>query len=210
MSESEEFWEVRKILGFARRILMSELSGEQVTQILQDWNLGDEEALPKLVPLLYDELHRIAHFYMRGEKPEHTLRTTALINETYLRLAQIHRIRWKDRNHFLAVSSRLMRRILVDFARARGAEKRGGDIAPIPLQDDLVGQCDLKLDLIALDHTLEALAELDPRKAKVVELRFFGGLDVRRTASVLNISPATVMRDWDFAKAWIFQRLRKD
>jgi RNA polymerase sigma factor (TIGR02999 family) len=189
---------------------MPELSGDEITQLLADWNLGDEEALPKLVPLVYRELHRIAHSYMRGERAEHTLETTALINEAYLRLSSLNQMRWEDRNHFYAVSARLMRRILVDSARARRTDKRGGEVDRIPINEDLMGHHDREVDLIALDQALKSLSELDDRKARMVELRFFGGLGVRQTAEVLQISPATVMRDWDFAKAWIYQQLQTD
>jgi RNA polymerase sigma factor (TIGR02999 family) len=188
--------------------IMPELSSQEITLLLRDWNLGDEEALPKLVPLIYNELHRMAHFYMRGERVEHTLQTTALINEAYLRLSNLNQMNWQDRNHFFAVSARLMRRILVDSARARKAGKRGGEVDHIPINEDLVALKERDLDLIALDLALKTLSELDERKSKVVELRFFGGLGVRQTAEILQISVATAMRDWDFAKAWIFSELK--
>jgi RNA polymerase sigma factor (TIGR02999 family) len=187
---------------------MPELSSQEITLLLRDWNLGDEEALPKLVPLVYKELHRMAHFYMRGERPAHTLQTTALINEAYLRLSNLNQMNWEDRNHFFAVSARLMRRILVDSARARKSGKRGGEVDRIPINEDLLARKEADLDLIALDQALKTLSELDERKSKVVELRFFGGFGVRQTAEILQISPATVMRDWDFAKAWIFHELQ--
>lgn len=186
---------------------MQELSEQDITQLLQSWNLGDSKALTELVPLVYRELHRLAHSYMIRERADHTLETTALINEAYLRLSDLNQMEWQDRDHFYAVSARLMRRILVDSARARRAGKRGGDVERIPLNDDLVGKAKGDIDLLALDQALEALSKLDERKSAVVELRFFGGLSVRKTAEVLKISTATAMRDWEFAKAWILQEL---
>jgi RNA polymerase sigma factor (TIGR02999 family) len=144
---------------------------------------------------------------MLRERQDHTLETTALINEAYLRLLHAQKVEWQNRDHFLAVSARLMRRVLVDFARARKAEKRGGNAERIPVSDDLIGREGRSVDLVSLDQILNDLSKIDERKSRVVELRFFGGLGVRQTAAVLGISPATVMRDWDFAKAWILRQM---
>lgn len=187
---------------------MKNLTSQDITNLLEAWNLGDVKALPDLVPLVYKELHRLAHFYMAGEGNGHTLQTTALVNEAYIRLNQLYKIDWQDRNHFYAVSSRLMRRILVDFARSRKAEKRGGDWEHVSFTEELKGLSP-RSDLLDLDRTLEKLSGIDERKSKVVELRFFGGLKVDETAEVLGVSIATVMRDWDFAKAWILRELRR-
>lgn len=186
---------------------MRSLSEQDVTALLHAWKLGEDEALPKLVPLVYAELHRLARKQMAGERAGHILETTALVNEAYLRIARLHEIDWTDRNHFYAISSRLMRRILVDFARARSAEKRGGGREQISLKDEMLREAASELDLVALDQALDSLAVIDQRKAQVVELRFFGGLTVRQTADLLKVAPATVMRDWDFSKAWLHQRL---
>ena len=188
---------------------MNDLSDQDVTELLQAWNLGDEAALHRLVPVVYGELHRLASAYMARERPGHTLQTTALINEAYLRLADCQEIEWQDRNHFYAVSASMMRRILVDWARARQADKRGGGLQRVPLDDALLGSPDRNLDFVALDEALQALARIDERKSKVVELRFFGGLGVKETARALKVSPATVVRDWEFSKVWMLAELKK-
>ena len=167
------------------------------------WRAGDEAALNRLMPLVHDELHRIAHRYMRGERAQLTLQTTALVNEMFLRLVDVRRLNWQNRAHFLAMAARLMRRVLVDAARGRRAEKRGGDIVLITLEEPIVAGADRAAELLRLDDALEALAALDSRKSRVVELRFFGGLGLEETAEVLGVSTKTVMRDWDFAKAWL-------
>ena len=177
-----------------------------ITQLLVAWNNGDDQALQRLIPLVHDELHRLAHTYMRGERTGHPLQTTALVNEAYLRLIDSSRVRWQNRAHFFAASARLMRRILVDFARARRKHKRGGGLVHIPLDEALVAG-EQTTDVIALDDALKALAAVDERKSRVVELRYFGGLSVEETAEVLKISAVTVMRDWGFAKAWLLREL---
>jgi RNA polymerase sigma factor (TIGR02999 family) len=182
---------------------------QEITQLLLAWNAGDGQALARLMPLVQDELHRLAHGYMAGERPGHPLQTTALINEAYLRLIDSSRVRWQNRSHFFAVSAQLMRRILVDVARARQKQKRGGDVVHVSLDEAMIVSRELGPDLIALDEALKMLAAFDPRKSKVVELRFFGGLSVEETAEVLGIAPVTVMRDWGLAKAWLLRELDK-
>ncbi len=181
----------------------------EVTQLLLAWSQGDEAALNKLIPLVYEELHRLAHCYMTRESTHHILQTTALVHETYLRLVDQRRVRWQNRAHFFGVSAKLMRRILVDFARSRRYQKRGGDTRAVSLGEALDLPQEREADLVALDDTLRALATLDERKAQVVELRFFGGLTVGETAEVLNVSPETVMRDWTAARAWLWRELGK-
>jgi RNA polymerase sigma factor (TIGR02999 family) len=167
------------------------------------WRDGDEAALNRLTPLVHDELHRIAHRYMAGERAEHTLQTTALVNEMFLRLVDVRRVNWQNRAHFLAMSARLMRRVLVDAARARRAKKRGGEIVHIVVDEPVVAEVVRAAELLRLDDALEALSALDARKSRVVELRFFGGLSLEEVAEVLGVSTKTVMRDWDFARAWL-------
>ena len=181
---------------------------EEVSALLQAWTEGDDSALEKLTPIVYDELHRLARHYMAGERSGHMLQTTALVNEAYMRLVDYNRMQWQDRAHFFAVSAQLMRRILVDHAR-RNNLKRGAGFAHIPIEADSVVSAKPGPDLIALDDALDALARMDPRKAKVVELRFFGGLSVDETAEVLKISSVTVMRDWSTARAWLYNELKK-
>jgi len=176
-----------------------------VSVLLRAWTDGDQQALEKLIPIVYQELHRLARYYMSGERSEHSLQTTALVNEAYLRLTDYKRMRWQNRAHFFAVSAQLMRRILVDHARRHNL-KRGAGIQHVSLEDTaVVGERDE--DLVALDNALQALACFDSRKAQVVELRFFGGLSVEETAEVLKVSPITVMRDWSTAKAWLYREL---
>lgn len=178
----------------------------QITGLLRAWGSGDEQALAQLTPLVYQELRRIARRYMSRERPGITLQTTALVNEAYLRLIDVTGVRWQDRAHFFAISAQMMRRILVDAARARESRKRGGGAARITYDENLPGpQHDT--NLVALDLALEELAKLDARKARVVELRFFGGLSVEETAEVLKISPQSVMRDWRLAKAWLARQI---
>jgi len=184
-------------------------SARDVTQLLLAWSEGDHAALDRLVPLVYTELRRLAHHYMRGERPGHTLQTTALVNEAYLRLIDSSRVRWQNRAHFFAVSAQLMRRILVDAARARGSLKRGGGVSHLALDEALAVLPRAGADLVALDDALNALAAVDPRKGQVVELRYFGGLSVEETAEVLKVSPDTVMRDWKVAKLWLLRELEK-
>ena len=187
---------------------MTEYTSHELTHLLQAWGEGDEGALAKLTPLVYRELHRLAERYMAGERPGHTLQATALVNEAYLRLADVKRITWQNRAHFFAVSAQLMRRILVEFARARHSLKRGGEAPPISLEESVEVSPQRGADLIALDDALKALAAIDPRRSRVVELRFFGGLSVKETAQVLKVSAETVMHDWKLAKAWLLRELR--
>ncbi len=182
---------------------------QEVTQLLQAWCRGEQSALDRLVPLVYAELHRLAHIYMVRERPGHSLQTSALVNEAYLRLIDANQVEWQDRAHFFAISANVMRRILVEFGRSRRSGRRGGDAVKLEFEDGLVSPMAKGSDLVALDDALSALAEMDPREAKVVELRFFGGLSVEETAEVLKVSGRTVMRDWDHAKLWLLKELRR-
>jgi len=186
---------------------MMPIADHEISNLLKAWSAGDEQALEKLTPLVYAELHRAAHRYMSGERSEHTLQTTALINELYLRLVDFQQVDWQNRAHFFGICAQLMRRILVDFARARCSQKRAGGIAVVPLDQELVISADPQPDLVALDDALKSLAAVDERKSRVVELRFFAGLNVQETAEVLRVSCETVMRDWKLAKAWLFREL---
>ena len=181
--------------------------GAEVTRLLLAWGQGEETALEKLIPLVERELHQIARRYMLKENPGHTLQTTALVNEAYLKLVDLDRVHWKDRAHFFAVSSQLMRRILVDHARSRGSKKRGGETRRVKLDEALIVSPEPDEDIVELDEALKALAEFDPRKERVVELRFFGGLTVKETAEVLGVSSETVLRDWRLAKLWLLREL---
>jgi len=184
-------------------------SSHEVTRLLKAWSGGDEEALEKLTPLVYRQLHKIAQRYMAGERSGHTLQTTALVNEAYLRLVDCGKVNWQDRAHFFAVSAQLMRRILIDFARSRGYLKRGGAVAHISL-DEAPSVCnEPDVNLVALDDALKALFAIDERKSKVVELKFFGGLSVEETAEVLRVSSDTVIRDWRLAKLWLLRELSR-
>jgi RNA polymerase sigma factor (TIGR02999 family) len=187
----------------------------EITALLKAWGSGDAAALDQLTPLVYEELRRLARRYMRNERAGNTLQTTALVNEAYLRLVDAKRVGWQDRAHFFAVSAQMMRRILVDAARARGSAKRGGQAKRVnhsnsfnldEIPDVSTGR---DRELVAIDDALNTLAEMDPRKARVIELRFFGGLSVEETAEILKISPQTVMRDWKLAKAWLTRELGK-
>jgi len=178
-----------------------------VTELLVAWRDGDESALSQLMPVVHAELSRLARHAMRGERPSHTLQTTALVNEAYLRLVDLSGVTFNDRAHFFAMSARLMRRILVDHARSRQYLKRGGGAVVVSFDEGLTVGPEPSTDLVALDDALKALAEIDPRKSQVVELRFFGGLSVEETATALNISEATVMRDWRLAKAWLLKQV---
>jgi RNA polymerase sigma factor (TIGR02999 family) len=178
-----------------------------VTGLLKAWGQGEEAALADLVPLVHDELRRIALGCLHGERVGHSLQATALVNEAYVRLVDVRRMNWQDRNHFLAMAARLMRRVLVDLARARRADKRGGNRIRVTLNDDLVAGPQAGADVAALDEALQALAAIDDRKSRVVELRFFGGLAVEETAAILQVSTKTVQRDWDFARAWLQREL---
>ena len=191
-----------------RRISGITNDSPDVTGLLHAWRNGDEGALGRLLPMVEGELHRIAQRCMRGERAGHSLQATALVNEAYMRLVDTRRVQWQDRSHFLAMSARLMRRILVDHARARLYQKRGGAAQRVTLVDNLGGSDERPHDLVALDDALEALARVDERKGQVVELRFFGGLTVDETAHVLAVSTDTVLRDWKLAKAWLLRELR--
>lgn len=180
---------------------------KEITQLLRAWSGGDSQALEKLTPLVYAELHRTAQRYMAHERPGHTLQTTALINEVYLRLVEFEEVSWHDRAHFFAVCARLMRRILTDFARARRRLKRGGDGRQLSLDEKLYVSAEPAPDLVALDQALNRLAGVDQRKSEVVELRFFGGLTAEETAEVLKVSQETVKRDWKLAKLWLLREL---
>jgi RNA polymerase sigma-70 factor (ECF subfamily) len=182
---------------------------QDVTELLMAWRDGDEDALSRLTPLVYDEIRRLAAAHMRREKAGHTLQTSALVNEAYIRLVDSSRVRWQNRAHFLAVASQLMRRILVDFARTRRYQKRGGDWHQVTLDDGLGVTTRLDSDLVALDEALQELAKLDPRKARVIELRFFGGLSLEETSEALQVSTDTVGRDWRAAKAWLTRELKR-
>ena len=186
---------------------MSAPSSKQITQLLVAWGDGDEAALESLTPLVYEELHRIAHRYMNHERAGHTLQTSALVNEAYLRLIDWKDVHWQNRAHFFGVAAQLMRRILVDFARTRGYAKRGGGALAVTLNDAMVVSNERGADLVALDEALNSLAALDPRQSKVVELRFFGGLSIEEVAEVLKVSPGTVRRDWSLARAWLHREL---
>ena len=178
----------------------------QVSGLLRAWSDGDRDALGRLTSVVYDELHRLAQSYMRRERPGHSLQTTALVHEAYMRLVDYKDMRWQDRAHFFAVSAQVMRRILVEHARRHNL-KRGGGVQHVSLEETAVVGGDRAADLVALDDAMDALARLDPRKVQVVEMRFFGGLSVDETAEVLKVSPVTVMRDWSTAKAWLYREL---
>src|SRR5580700_7568777 len=179
---------------------------EEVSSLLRAWSGGDPRALARLTPIVYDELHRLARRYMKRERAGHSLQTTALVNEAYTRLVDYKRMHWQDRAHFFAVSAQLMRRILVEHARKKNL-KRGVGLQRISLEEAAVLGAGRSTDLVALDDAMNALARVDPRKVRVVEMRFFGGLSVEETAEVLKVSPVTVMRDWSTAKAWLYREL---
>jgi RNA polymerase sigma-70 factor, ECF subfamily len=175
--------------------------------LLLAWRQGNQAAFEELIPLVYDELRRLAHRQLRGERTDHTLQTAELVHETYLRLVDSSRVQWQNRAHFLAVAAQSMRRILVDAARSRQSLKRGGEQTRVALDAELTIAGAPKVDVVALDDALESLSRTDQRRSRVVELRFFGGLTVEETAAVLDVSPETVMRDWKVAKAWLFKQL---
>jgi RNA polymerase sigma-70 factor (ECF subfamily) len=183
------------------------LSPHRVTQLLQEWSQGDDSALEALTPLIYEELRRLAHHYMKGERPDHTLQTTALVNEAYLRLADQTNPNWQSRAHFFAVAARAMRRILVSYARSNRARKRGGGAARIELDEAAILSPEQSNEIVDVHEALEKLGKLDERKARVVELKYFGGLNHDEIAEVMKISTITVRRDWVFAKAWLHNEL---
>lgn len=188
---------------------MSPATADEVVTLLVAWSRGDRSALDKLVPYVYADLRRMAQQYMRRERPGHSLQTTALVNEAYLRLTEYARMDWDGRAHFLAVAAQAMRRILVEHARRRGQRKRGAGISRVPLDDVATLSLSRSTDLLALDDALCALAALDERKSRVVELRFFGGLTVVETAEALKVSVPTILRDWSTAKAWLYRELTR-
>ena len=196
--------------SFSRIGGVSRLISQQITALLSAWRGGNSNAQDRLFRLVYKDLHRIASRYMAGERQGHTLQATALVNEAYIRLIDIERVHWKDRAHFFAVAARVMRRILVDSARARRYQKRGGGAATVSLDEALIVTRQYGGDLVALDDALSALAVLDERKSQVVELRFFGGLSVEEAAEVLGVSSDTVQRDWKMAKVWLLREIKRE
>jgi RNA polymerase sigma factor (TIGR02999 family) len=188
---------------------MERSPSQGVTQLLVAWTHGEQAALDQLVPLVHAELQRLAHRHMARERPGHTLQTSGLVNEVYLRLVDVNQVRWQDRVHFFAVSSQLMRMILVDFARSRRYLKRGGGAQKVTFDEALIPSPKRGQDLVLLDDALNALERVDARKSRVVELRFFGGLSVEETAEVLKVSQETILRDWKLAKAWLTREMSK-
>ena len=201
---------IRGRLTLSTTLTMMTLSTPGLTELLSDWQRGDQTALNKLTPLVYDELRRIAHRYVQRERNGHTLETTALVNEAYLRLAGQKKIEWQNRAHFFAVTAQVMRHILIDHARRRQYAKHGGDARQVSLQEAETMSQERAGELVALDEALDELAKLDVRKSRVVELRYFGGLDLEETAHVLEVSVMTVRRDWRVAKAWLFRRMKEE
>jgi RNA polymerase sigma factor (TIGR02999 family) len=175
----------------------------EVTQLLVAWGNGDQAALEQLMPLVYSELHRLAHRHIKKERPGHTLQTSALLNEAFLRLVDQSDVQWQGRAHFFSIAAQMMRRILVDYARSRRYAKRGGDAQQVSFEEELLVSRQLSADVLQLHDALNELATIDERKGKIVELKFFGGLSIEETAEVLGVSPGTVMRDWTLAKAWL-------
>lgn len=188
---------------------MSQTSTHEVTRLLLDWSKGDKTALDKLMPLIYEELRRLAHRYMSRERAGHTMQTTALVNEAYVRLVNRKNVHWQDRAHFFAIAAELMRTILVDHARSHASTKRGGGARKLSLDEALVVSQERAADVVALDEALRALALIDPKQSRIVELRFFGGLTIEETAEVLDLSAATIKREWSTAKAWLYHELAK-
>jgi RNA polymerase sigma-70 factor, ECF subfamily len=176
---------------------------DEVTKLLKDWSAGDQSALDKLIPLVHDELRRLAHQHMRRERPGNTLQTSALVNEAYVRLVDQGQIEWESRAHFFGIAARLMRQVLVDQARRRNFAKRGGDAIRVSLDEATTAAEEQSANVMALDDALKILEKTDPRKSQIVELRFFGGMSIEETAAVLKVSPGTVMREWTFARAWL-------
>jgi RNA polymerase sigma-70 factor, ECF subfamily len=186
------------------------LPPQEVTQLLVDWGNGNQAALDRLMPVVYTELRQLAHRYMRRERPGHTMQTTALIHEAYLRLVDQNQVRWQHQAHFFGIAARLMRQILIEHARSHTRAKRGGGVGTISLDEAAIVSQARATELLALDDALERLATIDPRKSQVVELRFFGGLSVEEAAQVLNIAPNTVLRDWRMAKAWLRREINHE
>ena len=194
-------------MGPPDRRNMQPQSSKEITRLLVAWSDGDESALHQLAPIIHSELHRLAHHYMSRERPGHLLQTSALVNEAYVRLIDWKNVRWQNRAHFFGVAAQLMRRILVDFARERQYLKRGGGALQVSLSEAASFVVQRSVDFVALDEALNALAEIDPRKVQVVEMRFFAGLSVDEVAELLNVSKETVMRDWRLAKVWLLRQL---
>ena len=186
---------------------MSEPTAHEITQLLRAWGDGDQTALERLAPLVYAELHRLARGYMRGERADHVLQSTALINEAWLRLIDWKDAEWQNRAHFFGVAAQMMRHILVDFARERGAARRGGSAQQVSLEEGVLITSDRGAEILALDEALKMLAIFDTRKSQIVEMRFFGGLSVEEVAEVLKVSPRTVKREWNLARAWLYREL---
>ena len=182
----------------------------EVTKLLKAWSDGDQSALDKLMPLVYEELHRLAHQHMRREKPGHMLQTSALLNEAYVRLVDQSRVHWENRGHFFGIAARLMRQILVDEARRQSFAKRGGGMIQVPLDEATTTTQQQSVNVVALDDAMKSLEKIDERKSRIVELRFFGGMSIEETAEVLKVSPGTVMRDWTFARAWLRKEMSVD
>ncbi len=182
----------------------------QVSQLLQVWRDGDRTALDALLPLVYKELRRRAHFQLRNERPNHSLQSAALVNEAYMRLVGMSSPQWESKTHFFAIAAQLMRQILVDYARRHGAAKRGASVCKVTLEDATVSAKQKDLDVVALDDALKGLAKIDPRQSRVVELRFFAGLSIEQVAEVLEIGPATVQRDWTAARAWLHREMSRN
>ena len=189
---------------------MTTISQTGVTDLLVHWSEGDQEALNKLIPLVYDELHKLASRYLRRERRDHTLQTTAVVHEAYLKLVNQRDANFENRLHFFAVAAQIMRRILVDYARRHHASKRGGDLYKLSLDEALVTSEEKGADLLAIDEALDRLAAIDPRQSRVVELRIFAGLTLEETAQALNISPSTVRREWSTAKAWLHRQIKNN
>lgn len=186
---------------------MEQKSPNEVTQLLQGWREGDGKALDALLPLVYKELRRLAHFQLRNERADHTLQSSALVHEAYLRLVGVNPPRWESRAHFFAIAAQVMRQILVDYARRHGSTKRGGSVCKLSLDDAMVVSQQKALDVVALDDALKELARIDARQSRVVELRFFGGLTLEEISAAMDLGPATVQRDWTSARAWLYREI---
>ena len=204
---ARQFFSVRSRTGTTRQMTTSPNPPDEVTQLLLDWNAGNNDALEKLMPLVYRELRRLAHQYLGKERVGHTLLTTDLVHEAYLRIVDQNRVRWQNRAHFFGIAAQLMRRILVDHARGKKRVKRGAGAQRVSLDEAATVSHQPQVDILELDEALTSLAEIDQRKARVVELRFFGGLEVEEVAEFLKLSPVTVLRDWKMAKAWLHRAL---
>jgi RNA polymerase sigma factor (TIGR02999 family) len=188
---------------------MTRPSTHEVTELLIEWSNGDKAALDKLMPLIHEELRRLAHHYMSNERPGHTLQTTALVNEAYLRLVNRKGVHWQNRAHFFAIAATLMRSILVDHARSHASAKRGGGGPKVEIDEAMIVSQERAAEVLALDDVLTKLAKFDPQQSRIVELRFFGGLTIEETAEVLDLSPATIKREWTAARAWLYRELSK-